>query len=178
MRTAKQMLEAEERHRKQLADLRESHAKESRALSGPGRRPDRAALSVHARAQRGRAAASPTAEEAGTRKGFSFEERVDEAVERIAAARGDCATHTGAEGAEGGGKKGDVLVELGAAAGPASGRIVFEVKDRKLSKNDAWDGAQRRDGGPRRRRSACSSSPARTGFRRAASSCTSTRATS
>ena len=47
------------------------------------------------------------AEEAGTRKGLTFEERVHDALERIADARGDCATHTGDEGAEGGGKKGD-----------------------------------------------------------------------
>lgn len=78
------------------------------------------------------------AEDAGTRKGRSFEERVFEAVERIAGQRGDCATHTGGEQAEGGGKKGDILVELGAGDGPASGRIVFEAKDKRLSKNEAW----------------------------------------
>jgi hypothetical protein len=78
------------------------------------------------------------AEDAGTRKGRSFEDRVDRALERIAATRGDASSHTGGEGAEGGGKKGDTMVELGAAAGPASGRIVFEAKDKKLSKNDAW----------------------------------------
>ena len=61
-----------------------------------------------------------------------------EAIERIADARGDCATHTGGEGAEGGGKKGDTLVELGAGNGPSAGRIVFEAKDKKLSKNQAW----------------------------------------
>ena len=78
------------------------------------------------------------AEKAGTRKGFTFEERVDAAIERIAATRGDCATDTGAEGAEGGGRKGDTLVEVGAAEGPATGRIVFEAKDKRLSKNAAW----------------------------------------
>lgn len=78
------------------------------------------------------------AEEAGTRKGHSFEERVDAAIERIATARGDAASHTGGEHAEGGGKKGDTLVELSAADGPAEGRIVFEAKDKKLSKNEAW----------------------------------------
>jgi hypothetical protein len=78
------------------------------------------------------------AEEAGTRKGRSFEERVDRALERIAATRGDASSHTGGEGAEGGGKKGDTLIELGAAHGPAVGRIVFEAKDKRLSKNDAW----------------------------------------
>lgn len=74
----------------------------------------------------------------GTAKGFTFEERVHEAIERLAGSRGDCATHTGGEQAEGGGRKGDTLVELEAAEGPAAGRIVFEAKDKKLSKNQAW----------------------------------------
>jgi hypothetical protein len=78
------------------------------------------------------------AEEAGTRKGRTFEERVHGAIERIARSRGDCATHTGGERAEGGGRKGDTLVELEAAEGPAAGRIVFEAKDKRLSKNQAW----------------------------------------
>jgi hypothetical protein len=79
------------------------------------------------------------AEEAGTRKGISFEDRVHEAIERIAAARGDVAHHVGGEQAEGGGKKGDTLVELGAAEGPVAGRVLFEAKDKKqISKNDAW----------------------------------------
>jgi hypothetical protein len=78
------------------------------------------------------------AEAAGTRKGVSFEERVHAAIERIAQSRGDCATHTGGEQAEGGGRKGDTLVELGAAEGPTAGRIVFEAKDKRLSKNEAW----------------------------------------
>ncbi len=76
--------------------------------------------------------------ERGTAKGRDFEDRVDRALERIAMARGDASSHTGGEGAEGGGKKGDTLIELGAGDGPASGRIVFEAKDKKLSKNDAW----------------------------------------
>src|SRR5919198_2526397 len=74
----------------------------------------------------------------GTAKGFTFEDRVHDAVERIAGSRGDCATHTGGEQAEGGGRKGDTLVELDAAEGPSAGRIVFEAKDKKLSKNQAW----------------------------------------
>ncbi len=78
------------------------------------------------------------AEAAGTRKGLSFEDRVHEAIDRIARSRGDCATHTGGEQAEGGGRKGDTLVELEAAEGPSAGRIVFEAKDKKLSKNQAW----------------------------------------
>jgi hypothetical protein len=78
------------------------------------------------------------AEQAGTRKGRNFEERVHDAIERIASSRGDAATHTGGDRAEGGGKKGDTLVELGAADGPVSGRILFEAKDKRLSRNDAW----------------------------------------
>jgi hypothetical protein len=78
------------------------------------------------------------AEDAGTRKGRSFEERVHDAIERIASTRGDAATHTGGDAAEGGGKKGDTLVELGAAEGTAAGRVLFEAKDKKLSRNDAW----------------------------------------
>ena len=78
------------------------------------------------------------AEEAGTRKGFSFEDRAHEAIERIASARGDAASHTGGEQAEGGGKKGDTLVELGAAGGQAAGRVLFEAKTGKPTKNEAW----------------------------------------
>ncbi len=35
-------------------------------------------------------------------------------------------------------EKGDTLVELEAAEGPPAGRMVFEAKDKKLSKNQAW----------------------------------------
>ena len=136
MRSAKAMLDAEERHRKQLAELRESNTKENRALHSQVRElTERVSVQLEREEGDQRLA---EAEEAGTRKGFSFEERVHEAIEQIAGTRGDSAAHTGAEGAEGGGKKGDVLVELGAADGPAIGRIVFEVKDRKLSRNAAW----------------------------------------
>ena len=77
-------------------------------------------------------------EEVGTRKGFTFEELVHEAIVQIASARGDAVSHTGATVAEGGGKKGDTLVELGGADGTPAGRLLFEAKDRKLSKNEAW----------------------------------------
>ena len=79
------------------------------------------------------------AEAAGTRKGRSFEERVHEAIERIASSRGDCAHHVGDERGPGGSKKGDTVVEIGGADGPSQGRIVFEDKDDQLSKNKAWE---------------------------------------
>ena len=79
------------------------------------------------------------AEAAGTRKGFEFEEMVHRALEEIADSRGDSARHTGSEQAEGGGKKGDTLVEVGGATREFPlGRIVFEAKEKKLSKPAAW----------------------------------------
>jgi hypothetical protein len=76
--------------------------------------------------------------EAGTQKGFDFEDVVHEEIERIASARGDTAHHVGSVSNEAGSKKGDTLVEIGGANGPARARVVFEAKDRKLSRNDAW----------------------------------------
>jgi hypothetical protein len=80
------------------------------------------------------------AEEAarGTAKGRSFEEAVHAMIEEIASAHGDAAHHTGDEASEAGGKKGDTVVELGAALGSALATIVFEAKNKRLSKNDAW----------------------------------------
>jgi hypothetical protein len=76
--------------------------------------------------------------ERGTAKGRTYEEAVFEAVDAIAVARGDDCDAVGDLRGEGG-KKGDVVVSIDACAGPARGRIVFEAKDRKLSKNAALD---------------------------------------
>jgi Uncharacterized protein conserved in bacteria (DUF2130) len=76
--------------------------------------------------------------EAGTQKGFVFEDVVHDEIERIASARGDAAHHVGAISNEAGSKKGDTLVEIGGADGPARARVIFEAKDKKLSRNDAW----------------------------------------
>jgi hypothetical protein len=78
------------------------------------------------------------AEDAGTRKGRSFEELVHAELEELATAHGDAALHVGDATSEAGGKKGDTVVELGASTGPALAALVFEAKNRKLSKNDAW----------------------------------------
>ncbi len=77
-----------------------------------------------------------TERERGTAKGRSYEEAVAEAVEAMARARGDDCEAVGDLRGEGG-KKGDMVVAIDAAAGPARGRIVFEAKNRKLSRNDA-----------------------------------------
>lgn len=133
VRATKAMLEAEERHRKQLADLRDSHSEEARAMQEQisGLRENLGRVLEKGEGDERVA----EAEEAGTRKGRSFEERVHDALERIAEGRGDVAVHTGDVKGEGGTKKGDTVIEVGAADGPCIGRVVFEDKDRQLSKN-------------------------------------------
>jgi hypothetical protein len=76
------------------------------------------------------------AEEAGTRKGRTFEEAVYEAIEQIALAQGDACESVGdVKGATG--KTGDVLVDVDGATGPSRGRIVFEAKNSKLPRPKA-----------------------------------------
>ena len=71
--------------------------------------------------------------ERGTAKGRSYEEAVCEAVDSIAKVLGDIADPVGDELGTGG-KKGDVLVGIDGCNGPERGRIVFEAKDKQLSK--------------------------------------------
>ena len=71
--------------------------------------------------------------ERGTAKGRTYEEAVCEVVDRIAVVHGDVADPVGDEPGTGG-KRGDVLVGIDAASGPDCGRIVFEAKDKRLSK--------------------------------------------
>lgn len=76
--------------------------------------------------------------ERGTAKGRSFEEEVFEAVDGIAAAQGDDAEAVG-DVREATGKVGDIVVALDACNGPARGRVVFEAKDRRLSRPAALE---------------------------------------
>jgi Uncharacterized protein conserved in bacteria (DUF2130) len=74
--------------------------------------------------------------EKGTAKGRSFEEQVAEAIDAIALAQGDVAEAVGdVRGATG--KTGDIVVAIDACSGPPRGRIVFEAKDRRLSRPGA-----------------------------------------
>lgn len=130
------LLESEERHRQEVELLRESHSKESRTMQGQVSELKEHLARLLDKADHELELAE--VEEAGTRKGFTFEERVHEAIEAVAVARGDLATHIGGERAEGGGKKGDSLVEIGACGGASQGRVVFEAKDKQLTKNTAW----------------------------------------
>jgi hypothetical protein len=76
--------------------------------------------------------------ERGTAKGRTFEELVHAVLEGLAAGNGDAAHHTGDATSESGGKKGDTVVEIGGAVGRTLATVVFESKNKKLSKNDAW----------------------------------------
>ncbi|HEX4109156.1 MAG TPA: hypothetical protein VHX88_13545 [Solirubrobacteraceae bacterium] len=72
----------------------------------------------------------------GTAKGRTYEEAVFDALDAIAVAQGDEAESVGdLRGV--GGRKGDVLVSIDACAGPARGRIIFEAKNKRLSRNEA-----------------------------------------
>jgi hypothetical protein len=83
--------------------------------------------------------------ERGTAKGRTYEEAVHEALDRIAAPQGDDCEAVGDLKASTG-KKGDVVVHIGACDGPTRGRIVFEAKNSRLSRPKALeelDGALR-----------------------------------
>jgi hypothetical protein len=135
-RLGKAMLDAEERHRKEVERLRESHSKEARATHGQVAELRKEIARLLERED----ADQRVAEEAdrGTAKGRSFEESVHALIEEIAAAHGDAAHHVGDSSSEAGGRKGDTVVELGGALGPPLATIVFEAKNKRLSKNDAW----------------------------------------
>ncbi len=75
-------------------------------------------------------------EDKGTAKGRTYEEAVAEALDALAGGRGDDCDAVGDVRGEGG-KKGDFVVAIDACSGPARGKIVFEAKNKKLSRNEA-----------------------------------------
>jgi hypothetical protein len=91
---------------------------------------------THLRAEKEKLVELAAVEEKGTAKGRTYEEAVADALETIAAARGDDCDAVGDLRGEGG-RKGDIVVAIDACSGPARGKIVFEAKHRKLSKNEA-----------------------------------------
>ena len=74
----------------------------------------------------------------GTAKGRTYEELVAEAVDALALPLGDDALAVG-DLKEATGKKGDVVVSVGACHGPAQGRIVFEAKHARLTRPRALE---------------------------------------
>lgn len=135
-RIGKAVIEAEERHRQEMVRLRDGHTKEARALQTQmgGLREELARLTEREDADR-RVAVEV---ERGTAKGRGFEDLVHAIIDEVAAGAGDVAHHTGDASTESGGKKGDVVVEVGGQHGGALATIVFEAKNKRLSRNDAW----------------------------------------
>jgi hypothetical protein len=76
--------------------------------------------------------------ERGTAKGRTYEEAVAEAIDAIALPLGDDAAAVG-DVKEATGKVGDVVVGIGACAGPPLGRIVFEAKNARLTRPKAFE---------------------------------------
>ncbi len=88
------------------------------------------------RAEREKLSEIAAVQDKGTAKGRTYEDSVAEALQAIAAARGDDCDAVGDVRGEGG-RKGDVVVAIDACTGPSRGKIVFEAKNSKLSKNEA-----------------------------------------
>ena len=121
-----QMIVAAEREKRQADDMRSLHQELGELrLQLERERGDKEKLDEVA-AER----------EKGTAKGRTYEEAVFEALDAIAAGQGDVCEAVG-DFSEGTGKKGDVVVAIEAARGPARGRIVFEAKNSKVSRPEA-----------------------------------------
>ena len=88
------------------------------------------------RAEKDKLAEIAAVEDKGTAKGRTYEEAVAEALDALAGARGDDCHAVGDLRGEGG-RKGDFVVAIDACGGPARGKIVFEAKNSKLSRNEA-----------------------------------------
>ena len=86
--------------------------------------------------ERAKAAEVAAEHDRSTAKGRPYEEAVYEAIDAIASAQGDdCDAVGDLRGA--GGRKGDVVVDLDGCSGRPRGRIVFEAKNSKRSRNEA-----------------------------------------
>lgn len=128
--------EAAQRGERQAETLRETHEREAKELREQisQLRTEVARLTERSDADERLA----EAEQAGTRKGRSFEDRVYAVIDAIATGRGDAALAVGDAANETGSKKGDVVAEIGGASGAPSARLVFEAKNRRLGRPDAW----------------------------------------
>lgn len=100
------------------------------------------------RAEKQRLEEVAASEDRGTAKGRTYEEAVADALDALARSRGDDCEAVGDTRGEGG-RKGDIVIGIEGCSGPARGRIVFEVKNSRLSRNDAMaelEGAMRTRG--------------------------------
>jgi hypothetical protein len=120
-----------------LAATRQIAGQQSEQMRAMNEKLERMNLEIaQLRAEREKLVELAAVEEKGTAKGRTYEEAVAEALETIAAARGDDCDAVGDVRGEGG-RKGDIVVAIDACSGPARGKIVFEAKNSQLSKNKA-----------------------------------------
>jgi uncharacterized protein DUF2130 len=120
-----------------LAATRQIAGQQSEQMRAMNEKLERMNLEIaQLRAEKEKRAELAAVEEKGTAKGRTYEEAVADALETIAAARGDDCDAVGDLRGEGG-RKGDIVVAIDACSGPARGKIVFEAKNSQLSKNKA-----------------------------------------
>src|SRR3954454_6181416 len=120
-----------------LAATRQIAGQQSEQMRAMNEKLERMNLEIaQLRAEREKLVELAAVEEKGTAKGRTYEEAVADALETIAAARGDDCDAVGDLRGEGG-RKGDIVVAIDACSGPARGKIVFEAKNSQLSKNKA-----------------------------------------
>jgi len=124
-------------HRIQLALAQQQAKAQADQMQALDKKLDETRLEVERlRAEKDKLEQIAAVEDKGTAKGRSYEEEVAEAIEAIAVAQGDDAEAVG-DAKEATGKVGDVVVGIDACNGPARGRIVFEAKNKKLSRPEA-----------------------------------------
>jgi Uncharacterized protein conserved in bacteria (DUF2130) len=120
-----------------LAATRQIAGQQSEQMRAMNEKLERMNLEIaRLRAEREKLVELAAVEEKGTAKGRTYEEAVAEALETIAAARGDDCDAVGDVRGEGG-RKGDIVVAIDACSGPARGKIVFEAKNSQPAKNKA-----------------------------------------
>ena len=128
-----------------LADFKAAHLRAAREASArteaqlEGMREQMVALKLELagmRAEREKAVEVAAEHARGAAKGRPFEEAVFEAVDAIARGMGDDCDAVG-DFRGGGGRKGDVVVDIDGCAGAPRGRIVFEAKNSRRSRKEA-----------------------------------------
>jgi hypothetical protein len=128
-----------------LADFKAAHLRAAREAAGrqesalEAMRAEMVALKLELaglRAEREKGLAVDAEAARGTAKGRPYEEAVAEAVEAIALRMGDDCDAVG-DFRGGGGRKGDVVVDIDGCAGASRGRIVIEAKNARRSRKEA-----------------------------------------
>ncbi len=129
-----------------LADFKAAHLRAAREAASRARRQQLEAMREQMvalklelaalRSEREKAAEVAAEHARGTAKGRPYEEAVAEAVDAIARGQGDDCDAVG-DFRGGGGRKGDVVVDIDGCAGAPRGRIVFEAKNSRRSRKEA-----------------------------------------